>query len=288
MNNLHFTQEQLAKVARLSDEDMTLINNCRGEHNKLGCGYQLCYVKLFNRLPVQGSFTPVEELATFVAVQLDLPVELLSRYAAQKANFFRHQEDICAYLGVGRYDQTAAAQLRDYVFQQAQQIQAIESLAVKAMEFLREKKVLNPSDSTLGRLIQSQREKARVAVFERIGGAITPELMRAFDDLLVVETQYSKLHQIKEAPRKPSAEGMKLLADKLTLIEQTGVMSLDLGWLNNNYKRYLSTYITRCDANKVRELAPTRRYAALICFLEEAHQNTTDHIFDMYQKALNG
>jgi hypothetical protein len=29
---------------------------------------------------------------------------------------------------------------------------------------------------------------------------------------------------------------MKLLAEKLKMIEHTGIMSLDLGWLNNNYK----------------------------------------------------
>ena len=80
---------------------------------------------------------------------------------------------------------------------------------------------------------------------------------------------------------------MKLLAEKLRMIEQTGAMGLDLGWLNNNYKRYLSTYVIRCDAKRLRELVPPHRYAVLVCYLQEAHQNTTDHIFDMYQKALN-
>jgi hypothetical protein len=29
------------------------------------------------------------------------------------------------------------------------------------------------------------------------------------------------------------------------------------------------------------------RYAALTCFLQEAYQDTNDHIFDMYRKAVN-
>jgi hypothetical protein len=89
-NKIRFTQEQLAKVARLSDKDMELINDCRGEHNKLGFAYQLCYIKLFNRLPVQRPFAPVEELATFVAVQLDIPAERLSTYATQQVTFSLH------------------------------------------------------------------------------------------------------------------------------------------------------------------------------------------------------
>ncbi len=38
MNNLHFSQEQLVQVAKLSDADMALIEDCRGEQNKLGLG----------------------------------------------------------------------------------------------------------------------------------------------------------------------------------------------------------------------------------------------------------
>src|SRR5660398_227220 len=66
--------------------------------SKLGYAYQLCYIKLFNRLPIQSNFESVEELATFVGVQLDITREMLPGYAAQKATFFRHQEDLCSYL----------------------------------------------------------------------------------------------------------------------------------------------------------------------------------------------
>src|SRR5660398_238848 len=73
MNKLHFTQEQLVQVAKLSDADIRIINECRGEHNKFGFAYQLCYVKLFNRFPIQSPHEQLDELATFVAVQLDIP-----------------------------------------------------------------------------------------------------------------------------------------------------------------------------------------------------------------------
>jgi hypothetical protein len=190
-------------------------------------------------------------------------------------------------LVVYEYDQSNSKILANFLIQQAQQIQATESLFVIATDYLRKRKVLSPADYTIERLIQAQRDKARTVVFENIARAITPDIQQAIDDLLLVDGQYSKLYQIKEVPRKPSAEGMKLLANKLTLIKQTGVLDVDLSWLNNNYKRYLSSYVTRCDANRLRELEPLHRYAALVCFLQDAYQNITDHTFDMYQKALN-
>src|SRR2546425_594196 len=83
-------------------------------------------------------------------------------------------------------------------------------------------KLFNPSDDTIQRLIQTQREKARTNIYEKIASELTPELRQKLDDLLIVGTEtYSKLYQIKKVPQKPSAKAMKLLSDKLTLIEKT-------------------------------------------------------------------
>jgi hypothetical protein len=287
MHKPHFTQELLAQVAKLSDSDIKRVNENRGTQNKLGFAYQLCYVKLFNRLPTQSNFEPVEELATFVAVQLDITRELLPGYAAQKSTFFYHQEDLCSYLHLEKFNENTEAILRTHLFQQALQIQPTESLFIKATEFLKERRTLNPSDDTIERLIQTQREKARRYILEKIYEEIAPPIKLALDDLLIVGTEsYSKLYQIKEVPQKPSIAAMKALANKLVMIEQTGVLTIKLDWLNNNYKRYFSRYVTRSDAKKLRELTPSHRYASLVCFLQEAYRDTIDHTFDMYQKAI--
>lgn len=263
----HFTQEQLVQAARLSDADVRRVNECRGTQNKLGFGYQLCHTKLFNRFPAQSPFEVVEELATFVGVQLDLPREELQAYATKQWTFSHHQEEIRAYLQIEKFNQGAETLLKEYLFQQALQIHPTESLLIKATEFLRGQRVLNPSDDTIVRLIQTQREKARTYIYEKIASELTQPVKGELDNLLIVDTDtYSRLYQIKEVPRKPSAKAMKLLSTKLTLIEKTGILAIKLDWLNNNYKRFLSKYVTRCDANKLKELEPLHRYACLVCF----------------------
>jgi hypothetical protein len=203
MNKPHFTQEQLAQVAKLSDSDIKRINENRGIQNKLGFAYQLCYVKLFNRLPTQSNFEPVEELATFVAVQLDIARELLPGYA-QKSTFLHHQEDLCSYLHLEKFNENTETILETHLFQQSLQIQPTESLFIKATEFLKERRTLNPSDDTIERLIQTQREKARRYILEKIYEEIAPPIKLALDDLLIVGTEsYSKLYQIKEVRVSP-------------------------------------------------------------------------------------
>jgi hypothetical protein len=188
MHKPHFTQEQLTQVAKLSDTDIKRVNEYRGAQNRLGFAYQLCHVKLFNRLPTQSNFEPMEELATFVAVQLDITRELLPGYA-QKSTFLHHQEDLCSYLHLEKFNENMEVILRAHLLEQALQIQPTESLFIKATEFLKERRTLNPSDDTIERFIQTQREKARKYILEKISEEIVPPIKLALDDLLIVGTE---------------------------------------------------------------------------------------------------
>jgi hypothetical protein len=71
----------------------------------------------------------LDELATFVTVQLDIPKEALHTYSSlRQATVSEHQESIRTYLCMEKYNQNSENVLKDYIFQQALQIQATESL----------------------------------------------------------------------------------------------------------------------------------------------------------------
>jgi hypothetical protein len=72
MNYLHISQDQLVLVAKLSDTDIAVIDECRGEQNKLGLGYQLGFVRLFNQFPAQEPLEPIEDLVAYISLQLDI------------------------------------------------------------------------------------------------------------------------------------------------------------------------------------------------------------------------
>ena len=53
----------------------------------------------------------------------------------------------------------------------------------------------------------------------------------------------SGLQAIKANPSKPSVDAMLTLLDKLRVIEATGVLGVDLLWLNGNYQRALFHHV---------------------------------------------
>jgi TnpA family transposase len=287
MNNLHFSQEQLVQVAKLSDADMALIDECRGEQNKLGLGYQLGFVRLFNQFPAQVPFEPMEDLVTYMSFQLDISPGLIEQYKNRRQTIAEHRKRLQVYLNLKSFHPDGIKLLDDFLYKEALQIEPTDSLLVKATHFLRDNHILNPAEDTLRRTIYEQRKKARSYIFETINAQLSPALKERLDSLLQTDEQaISQFHKIKDAPQKPSEAGMRLLSEKLSMIEQTGALTLNLDWMNNNYKRYLSSYAINSNANKLRELTPMHRYASLICFLQDAYQDVIDYIFDMYAKAL--
>ena len=113
-------------------------------------------------------------------------------------------------------------------------------------------------------------------------------MIEAIDGLLEVKDGevISGLQRIKANPAKPSAAAMQGLADKLAAVEATGVLAVDLSWLNANYQRALFHYVRKSTADRLREVARPRRLAALVCFLRQSYRDAVDSAVDMFDKLL--
>ena len=85
----------------------------------------------------------------------------------------------------------------------------------------------------------------------------------------------------------PSVGGMKRLLARLESIEATGVLDIDVSWVNGNYQRILFHSVRTASADRVREMAAPRRHLALVCFLHQAWHDTLDQAVDMYGKLLD-
>jgi hypothetical protein len=69
-------------------------------------------------------------------------------------------------------------------------------------------------------------------------------------------------------------------------IQATGVLAVDLSWLNANYQRALFHYVRKCPADRLREIARPRHLAALVCFLRQSYRDAVDQAVDMFDKLL--
>ena len=279
-----FSRAKLISNAHLSRADLEQIQVCRQDTTRLGFGYQLGFVRLTNRFPEQQPLEINEELLIYIGAQLEIPAAKIDTYTNRQATVSEHQERIRHYLGLERFTETRS--LLDFIFEQACRLEQTHALLAQTKSFLRLHNILRPADSTLIRLIKTQRQNARQFIFEKITAALDETIKGNLDGLLVVDGQ-SPLQVLKETPRRASPSALLRLTAKLDQITNLGILDVDLSWLNNNFQRAMARYTRRATVARLRELEAMRRYSALICFLHQCHLDTMDDLVTMYDKLIN-
>jgi hypothetical protein len=288
MSPLSFSRGQMVREASLTEADLAEVAKCRRDHNRLGFAYQIGFVRLFRRFPAQHPLEVCDELLSFVALQLGIEETSIADYAPWQHTASEHQERIREYLALTAYGPREAPALERFVFEESYRLEQTASLLARAREFLKEQRVLLPAESVLLRLVGEQKKRAREHIASELAGGLPPGVIEVLEGLLEVKQgeAISGLQRIKANPAKPSPAAMQGLADKLAAIEATGVLAVDLSWLSANYQRALFHFVRKCSADRLREVARTRRLAALVCFLRQSYRDAVDQAVDMFDKFL--
>ncbi len=136
----------------------------------------------------------------------------------------------------------------------------------------------------LRRAIGAARHKARTLLTQRMAERLSAPMREGLVD---DDQPHSPLNRIKVSSSNPSVGGMKRLLARLELIEATGVLGVNVDWVNGNYQRILFHSVRTASADRVRRMAAPRRHLALVCFLHQTWRDTLDQAVDMYGKLLD-
>ncbi len=285
---LHYTHDQLLNAANFQAADIDRINLCGRSHNKLGFGYQLAFVRLFNRFPNHPPFEVIDDILAYAGMQLSIPSDAIHRYSTRFQTIYEHQDQIRDYLGFKKLDDADLQLLKQFIFDDPCRLEQSGALMARATEYLRDKRILTPSEDTLRRLIGAQKEGAKKHIFKRISDQLSISIKDNLDNLIGLGDRHqTEFNILKLPPSNPSPQAINKLTEKLDRIESTGVMQADLSWLNNNFQRMLAHQVRHYTVTRVRRLVPVRRYAAMACFLQQNYQDTVDYLVDMFDKLVN-
>jgi TnpA family transposase len=280
-------KDRVLELGKLTPEDLRRIRQCRRNYNRLGFGYQVAFVRLENRFPIQMPFELIDDVLTFVAVQTNIAACEIQEYADRQQTISEHQAQIRDYLSLAPFENAERAKLEAFLFDECCRLEQTAILRLRAREHLRNAGILEPGRSILDRLIGEQRRRAREHIFTRVHGSLDADHRQRLDALLEVgDKRNSALRIVKESAGSPSASAMLRLTGKLDRIRETGVLDLDLAWLNNNFQRALAKHAKKCSAHRLKHLSAPHRYASLVCFLVQTYQDTIDFVVDMQDKLL--
>ena len=285
--NKNFSQQSLIEKGTLKKEDWALLANCRGNYNKLGFTYQLIFIRLLNALPNQSPFEIIDEIIVYAAIQLSLDNTSIEKYKNNRKKIYNHQQEIIQHLNYKEFDDNAQSKLNSFILEKSFQFESIGLLQIKSVEFLRKSQILLPAPDTLLRTVKKQRFFVRKKLFDKIRERLSSDITKNFDTLLVVKSTFSEIEYIKRPIKNASVDAVLDIIARLETIIQTGAMDIDLSDINNNYKRTLTNEIKRCSVNRIRKMETTKKYTAIIFFLQQVYQDYLDILISTYIKLIN-
>jgi hypothetical protein len=282
-----FSHALILQYAAFSRDDKQLIAKRRGQHNQIGFAYQLAFVRIAFRFPMQNPLEIVNELLVYVSVQLNIKKDAMAIYAQRRQTITEHRKAIMQHLELKPFSEVPTQAFEKYLFEEGCRLEQTGPLISQAKSFLRSANILLPADDTLQRIIVTQRQAARTHIHERIDEILSQPLKNHLDEwLLVDEAGRTPLFRLKQPPGRPTPKSMLRLSENLRALELSGVLDIDLSWLNNNYQRTLARFASRYPADRLSQLIPTHRHAVLVCFLRQVYCDTLDHMLDMYHKVM--
>lgn len=277
----------LARYHTLSEHDLGVIHGHRRDYNKLGFALQLCFLRFPGRVVSDITAVP-QRVLSHIAAQLDLPVSALDAYGKRDNTFYEHLDEIRAVFGFRNYGWREILLLTRKLLPIAMQNHRPLPLVMKALDLMREEKIIAPGITETERLVEMVLRSAESRLETRLTANLDSVQKARLEGLLLPEatlngkTPFSWLAQ---APQTPSAKSLKTLVQRVQLIKDIQLPPLDVR-LHRDRIIDLSRRCSKYKSQALLKLPDNRKYALLVGYLSEVSQDLIDQTLDMFDKLI--
>ena len=277
----------LARYHTLSESDLNVIHGHRRDHNKLGFAVQLCFLRFPGRVVTEFSDIP-QRVLSYIAAQLALPVSALDDYRKRDNTFYEHLDEIRATYGFRNYGWREMIAITRKLLPIAMQNHRPLPLVMKALDLMRDGKIIAPGITETERLVTLVLAIADTRVEARLTAHLSDVQKAQLNSLLQPEatlngkTPFSWLAQ---PPQKPSAKSMQKLLQRVKLLKGMNIPQLDAS-LHRDRIIELSRRCAKYKSQSLLKLEESERLALLVSHITEVTQDLTDEILDMFDRIM--
>lgn len=286
---LEFPEDEgeLIRLATFSRADLTFIRQHRGDHNRLGIGVQMTYLRHPSRVLAPRE-TPHPPLLGIVAAQLKVTPAAWSLYATRDETRREHLQELLDRLGLKQFERGHYRALTEWLMPLALQTTQGIVLARALVQELRARHVLLPPVAVIEQLCATALTRAERATFERLTGPLTAAHRLALDALLAIRegTAMSTLAWMRQAPGAPSANAVLAHLARLRAVRELNLPA-DIGRdVHQNRLLRLAREGAQTAVYQLQEYEPARRYATLVAILLDTLATLTDETLDLHDRLI--
>jgi TnpA family transposase len=282
-------QRELVRHYTLSETDLAAINNCRGDHNRLGHALMRCYLRYPGR-PLRVGERPPAALLGFVAEQINVFPEAIDGYLTTDRNRQRHAIDCQEQLELRPFGKHAAKELTQALLPQAMEDDRLAYLASLTMEMCRQRRIVCPPPLVLERLCAELRHQARREVFRRLTNGLSADQRKKLDALTERrnETGQVWLTWLRHMPEAAKPTGMLGLIERLDHVRAIGIHPSRGHQIHQARLSQLAREADKTTVQHVTRFERQRRHATLVAITLDFSANLTDQAIDLFDRLVGG
>lgn len=280
----HLSDEELTRDWSLDPVELAGVKSFRKRYRLFGA-LQLRAVRLLGRFIKDPTHAP-PKIVAYLASQLDLATPLFVLVPTREATRLEQQKVILGLAGFQRFDEVASSDLEAWLEREARHGDLPATLIERAERRLLKKRVLLPGPTTLERLVVSVCSTVHDELFEAILAQLSPELRDSIDALLSApaDDQRSFFYRLKQYPPSPTITSMKQYLERYEALEEIFQLGFEPPVAGPAFSEYLSQLARQYTAKDLKRFGDPKRYALLVCFLQESRKVLLDHLVEMHDK----
>lgn len=254
----------------LADDDLVHIQERRRPENRLGFALQLCALRYPGRTLAPGEVIP-HEVLSFIGTQLGVSADALLTYATRRQTRQEHMDALREVYGYKAFAGRGARDLRDWLFDQAEEAHSNEDIAQRLVARCRETLTILPAISTIERLCADALVAAERRIETRIAEKLDNNARERLDGLLteLLDANVSRFIWLRQFEVGNNSAAANRLLDRLECLRGLNLNPQALAGIPPHRVARLRRQGERYFTDGLRDISSDRRWAILaVCAVE--------------------
>lgn len=254
----------------LADDDLEHIRERRRPENRLGFALQLCALRYPGRALMPGELIP-HEVLSFIGAQLGIAPDALLTYAARRQTRQQHMDGLRKIYGYKAFAGRGARDLRDWVFDEAEDARSNEDLAQRFVAQCRKMMTILPAVTTVERLCADALVAAERDVETRIADRLDVPMRERLDGLIseMMNGNISQFIWLRQFEVGSNSASANRLLDRLEFLRSLKIDPQVLANIPPHRIARLRRQGERYFSDGLRDITSDRRWAILaVCAVE--------------------
>lgn len=253
--------------------------------------HRLTFAILFKGFQRLGYVPQLDEVPGYVINQLRSSLKLRRNVAparVERNTRMRYINSILKHHKVRPFDRAAFKSLAQTLAATAAiQDHPADIINVGIETLIRDRTEL-PAFSTLDRMSRRIRLRVNQRFFNLIASRLSEQDQQILDAMLVAGMDGKSLHyRAKRRARKDSANNFKALLDHVDFLDKLLPLAGILDGVPETKRRHFASEARALDASELRDYAPQKSRALLVCQIVDARATTRDEVLEMFIRRMS-